>query len=183
MEKPTLKPTPRSRLEKVYDSTALTFLPTLLVVVTVMDPLVQKLGFWLGLVVAIAISVTLTLILSLPLIPAKKRRVALDADQGVFECAHRERGSALKGRWARGYAKAEPDRLLFQTKAGATGPVAGPIEVYSALAPLGEPTKAPWGVFPKGKLISLNTDQGVVDLAATPASLLLLRERCRGEVS
>lgn len=183
MEKPTLEPTPRSRLEKVYDSTVLTFLPSLLVLVTVMNPLVQELGFWLGLAVTIAIGAALTIILTLPLIPAKKRRVAMDADQGIFECAHRERGSALKGRWAHGYAKAEPVRLLFQAKTGVTGPGAGPIEVYSAPTPLEESTKAPWGVFPKGRLISLNTDKGVVELAATPASLLLLREQCRGEVS
>jgi hypothetical protein len=183
MNKPTLEPTPRSRLEKVSDSSILTLLPSLLVIVTVMNPLMRELGFWLGLAVTISISATLTIILSLPLIPAKKRRVAMDADQGIFECAHREKGSALKGRWAQGYAKAEPNRLLFQAKTGVTGPVTGPVEVYSAPTPLAESTKAPWGVFPKGRIIALNTDKGVVELAATPASLVLLAERCLGQVA
>jgi hypothetical protein len=161
----------------------LTFIPALLVIMTVMNPLLQELGFWLGLAVAIAIVATLTVVLSLPLIPAKKRRIAMDADRGIFECVHREKGLALKGRWAQGYAKAEPGRLLFQAKTGVTGPAAGPVEVYSAPTPLAEPAKAPWGVFPKGRIIALNTDKGVIELAASPASLLLLRERCRGEVS
>jgi hypothetical protein len=183
MNKPTIEPTPRSRLEKVSDSSILSFLPSLLVIMTAMNPLMQELGFWPGLAVTIAISAILTIILTLPLIPAKKRRVAMDADQGIFECAHREKGSALKGRWAQGYAKAEPDRLLFQAKTGVTGPATGPVEVYSAPTPVAEPTKAPWGVFPKGRIIALNTDKGVIEIAATPASLLLLKERCRGEVS
>jgi hypothetical protein len=71
MNKPTLEPTPRSRLEKASDSSILTLLPSLLVIVTVMNPLMRELGFWLGLAVTISISATLTIILSLPLIPAK----------------------------------------------------------------------------------------------------------------
>ncbi|WP_432395390.1 hypothetical protein ACRQ5B_15480 [Pseudarthrobacter sp. L19] len=183
MTKATLEPTPRSRLEKAYDSNILTFIPSLLVMMTVMNPLIHELSFWLGLAATIAIGATLTIILTLPLIPVKKRRVTTDADKGIFECAHREKGSALKGRWALGYAKAEPDRLLFQAKTGVIGPAAGPIEVYAGPTPIGEPTKAPWGVFPKGMILELNTDKGVVELAATPASLRLLGERCRGEVS
>jgi hypothetical protein len=183
MNKPTLEPTPRSRLEKVLDSNILTFLPSMLVIATAANPLVRELGFWLGLAVAVVISVTLTIILTMPLIPAKKRRVAMDAEQGIFECAHREKGSALKGRWAQGYAKAEPHRLLFQAKTGITGPATGPVEVYSAPTPLAEPTKAPWAVFPKGRIVALDTDKGVVELAATPASLALLEERCRREVT
>ncbi|MBT2550852.1 hypothetical protein [Arthrobacter sp. ISL-65] len=183
MNQPTIEPTSRSRLEKVFDSNILTFASSLLVISTVMNPLIQELGFWLGLAVTIAIIATLTIVLSLPLIPAKKRRVAMDADKGIFECAHREKGSALKGRWAQGYAKAEPGRLLFQAKTGMTGPATGPIEVYSALTSLAEPTKAPWAVFPRGKIITLNTDKGVIELATTPGSLVLLRERCLGEVA
>jgi hypothetical protein len=150
---------------------------------TVMNPLMHELGFWLGLAVTIAISATLTIILTLPLIPAKKRRVAMDADQGIFECAHREKGSALKGRWAQGYAKAEPGKLLFQAKTGLTGPLVGAIEVYSAPTPLGEPRKAPWAVLPKGRIVALKTDKGIVELAASRTGLVLLRERCLGEVA
>jgi hypothetical protein len=180
MNEPTLEPTPRSRIEKLYDSSILTFLPSTLVVATLLNPLTDKLGFWLGLGTTMAIIVALTIALAVPVIPYIKRRKAMDAEQGVFECSHREPGSALKGRWAPGYAKAEPGRLLFQSKTGITGPPAGRVEVYSAPTPLGEPTKASWAVFPRGKILALNTDQGVVELAAAPTSLVLLKERCQG---
>jgi hypothetical protein len=180
MNEPTLEPTPRSRIEKLYDSSILTFLPSTLVVATLLNPLTEKLGFSLGMGAAIAIIVVLTMIVTVPIIPYIKRRRAMDAEQGIFECSHREPGSALKGRWAPGYAKAEPGKLLFQAKTGMTGPPAGRVEVYSAPTPLSELTKAPWAVFPKGKILVLNTDKGVIELAATPTSLVLLKERCQG---
>jgi hypothetical protein len=37
------------------------------------------------------------------------------------------------------------------------------------------------GSIPKGKILALNTDKGVVELAATPISLVLLKERSQGE--
>ena len=76
-------------------------------------------------------SAALAVLIALPVISIKKRRAALDAKRGLFECAHREIGSALKQRWAIGYAKAEPGRLLFQAKTGVTGRLVGSIEVYS----------------------------------------------------
>jgi hypothetical protein len=177
---PTLEATPISRIEKLYDSSILTFLPTTLVIATLLDPLTEKLGFWLGSGAAIAISVAPTVIVTVPVIPYIKRRRAMDAEQGIFECSRREPGSALKGRWAPGYAKAEPSQLLVQAKTGMTGRPAGRVEVYSAPTPLGGRTKAPWAVFPKGKILVLNTDKGVIELAATPTSLVLLKERCQG---
>lgn len=178
-----LEPTPRGRIEKILDPNILAYLPPVLVVAAGMNSWMKEFGFGLGLAVTVAVSLALTIILSVPFLAAKKRRIALDAERGIFECAHREKGSLLKSRWAQGYAKAEPGRLLFQAKTGITGPLAGAVEVYSSPTPLGEPTKAPWTVFPKGRIVALNTDKGVVELAASPTSLALLRERCLGEVA
>ena len=60
-------------------------------------------------------------------------------------------------KWALGYAKAEPGKLLFQAKTGVTGSVAGPVEVYSELRLVSQAEKAPWTVFPKGSVIVLST--------------------------
>ncbi|MFC9352038.1 hypothetical protein [Arthrobacter sp. NPDC057013] len=183
MNEPELEPTPRGRIEKILDPNFLAILPPVVVVAAGMNSWMKDFGFWLGLTVTIAASLALTIILTMPLLAAKKRRIALDAERGIFECAHREKGSVLKGRGAQGYAKAEPGRLLFQAKTGVTGPLAGSVEVYSAPTPFGEPIKAPWAVLPKGRIVALNTDKGVVELAASPASLALLRERCLGELA
>lgn len=183
MRESTLEPTPRSRVEKVYDSNVVTYLSVILVLLVVVPSLEGRVGYWPALGISIALGFVVASVLTLPAIRLKKRRVALDAQQGIFECAHRERGSALKGRWAQGYARAEPGRLLFQAKTGVTGPLAGPVEIYSHPTPIGEPTKAPWAASPRGRVITLDTDKGEVELAATPADLVLLAERCLGKTS
>jgi hypothetical protein len=150
MSEPKLEPVPRGWLEKAYDANILTTLPVVLLILVVLDPLNDQMGYWPTLAIIIVASAALAVLVSLPVLPIKKRRAALDAELGVFECAHREVGSALKQRWAIGYAKAEPGRLLFQAKTGVTGRLAGPIESYSQLRAMGEPAKAPWSAFPRG---------------------------------
>ena len=59
-----------------------------------------------------------------------------------------------------------------------TGRLVGPIETYSQLQVMGESAKAPFSAFPRGKVITLSTDKGTVELAASPSSLDLLAERC-----
>jgi uncharacterized membrane protein YkgB len=55
----------------------------MLVVVTLLNPLTEKLGLWLGMGAAMAIIVTLTIIVTVPVIPYIKRRRAMDAEQGI----------------------------------------------------------------------------------------------------
>jgi hypothetical protein len=110
--------------------------------------------------------------------PLRKKRAAQDAERGLFECAHREPGSGLRSRWARGYARAEPNRLIFQLGASESGPLAGPLEVYPAPRAIGEPTKAPWTVFPGGQMMTIRSDNTTLQLATSRASLELLRARC-----
>jgi hypothetical protein len=177
MNESSLEPTPKGWIEKAYDTNIFTFL-TVALLVLLLYPLTDRMGFWLSLVIMASAVAALTVLVGLPVIPIRRRRVALDAELGLFECAHREVGSALKQRWVLGYAKAEPGRMLFQAKTGVTGRLAGPIEIYSQLRAMGEPVKAPFSAFPRGKVITLTTDKGTVELAAAPSSLELLSGRC-----
>lgn len=177
MSELNLNPTPRGWLEKAYDSNVLFMLP-LGVLVAAQGPLSEKVGYWPAVAISILFSAALSILISLPVVPLRRRRAALDAEKGLFECAHRERGSSLRGRWAVGYAKAEPGSLLFQAKTGVSGSPAGRIEIYSGPRVIGKPEKAPWSVFPRGQVITLSTDRGTVELAASPSSLQLLAERC-----
>ncbi|MET1156395.1 hypothetical protein [Arthrobacter sp.] len=178
LNEPDLTPTPRSRVEKFYDSNLVNFLAIALLMQLVLGPLTDAFGYWPAVGIGVVLILVVTVIISLPVIPLRKRRVARDAEQGTFECAHREPGSALKGRWAGGYAKAEPGRLLFQS--GAAGSLSGRVEVYDGPILAGEPVKAPWSAFPRGRVATLETDKGTVEIAASPASIDLLVGRCLG---
>jgi hypothetical protein len=183
MNEPTLKPAPRGLIEKIFDWNIVTCLSIGLLMPLVLGPLTDAVGYWPAVGIGAIIIAVVSVILSLPVIPLKRRRVARDAEQGIFECAHRERGSALKGRWALGYAKAEPGRLLFQAKTGLAGSPTGPVEIYAAPILVGEPVKAPGSAFPRGRIATLETDKGTVELAASPASIDLLVNRCLGRAA
>ena len=177
MREPDLEPTSRGRLEKAYDVFGI--LPLIVLASVLSIPLRAAMGFWPAAIIIVVTGLAwMTAAQVLLIAPLRKKRAALDAERGLFECAHREPESGLRSRWARGYAKAEPGRLIFQMGASEKGPLAGPLEIYSSPRPLGEPVKAPWSVFPGGLLITLHTDKATVQLAASPASLALLTERC-----
>jgi hypothetical protein len=176
-----LEPTPRGWIERAYDANVFTML-TVALLVLVLYPLNDKVGFWLSLVITALAVAAISVLVALPVIPLRRKRVAQDAGRGLFECAQREEGSSLKGRWAVGYAKAEPGCLLFQAKTGVTGTLAGPVEIYSAPRQVGEPVKAPWSAFPRGKVITLATDKGIVELAAAPARPCPVRARSRSVI-
>jgi hypothetical protein len=178
MSEPNLEPTPRGWIEKACASSFLTILPPALVLAMALNPLSDEVGYWPALAILVPAGIAFSIVISLPLIPIQRQRAALDAQRGIFECAHRERGSSLKGRWARGYAKAEPGRLLFQAKSDVTGRPSGPIEIYSEPKAIGLPVKAPWSVSRRWRVITLSTDKGIVELAAAPSSLNLLAEGC-----
>ena len=176
MRQQDLSPAPRGRLEKLQDANVFSSLLTA-IILSVLLPLQESIGFWSALVVLVPAGLAAGLVINLLLRPLKRRRIALDAEQGLFECAHREEGSALRRKWALGYAKAEPGKLLFQAKTGVTGLVAGPVEIYSEPRLISEAVKAPWTVFPKGIVVVLSTNKGSIELAASPSSLNLLTER------
>lgn len=177
MREPDLEPTQRSRLERAYD--AVGSLPLVVLAGILVAPLQAVLGWWPTLVIVITAGVVLMTAIQLIVIaPLRKKRAAQDAERGLFECAHREPGSGLRSRWARGYARAEPNRLIFQLGASENGPLAGPMEIYAAPAAIGEPVKAPWTVFPGGLMVTISSGNTTLQLAASRASLALLNERC-----
>ena len=172
-----LEPTPRSRLERAYD--AFGSWPLVVLAGILFVPLQAVLGWWPTLVVVITAGVVLmTAIRLIVIAPLRKKRAAQDAERGLFECAHREPGSGLRSRWARGYARAEPNRLIFQLGAGENGPLAVPLEIYAAPTAIGEPVKAPWTVFPGGLMVTISSGNTKLQLATSRASLALLNERC-----
>jgi len=177
MREPDLEPTPRSRLERAYD--AFGSLPLVVLAGVLFVPLQSVLGWWPTLVIVITTGVVyITAIQLIVIAPLRKKRAARDAERGLFECAHREPGSGLRSRWARGYARAEPNRLIFQLGANENGSLAGPLEIYSAPTAIGEPVKAPWTVFPGGLVMTIRSDNTTLQLAASRVSLALLNERC-----
>lgn len=177
MREPDLEPTPRSRLERAND--AFGSLPLVVFAGILFVPLRAVLGWWPSLVIVITAGIALITAIQLFVIaPLRKARTAQDAERGLFECAHREPGSRLRSRWARGYARAEPNRLVFQLGAAESGPLGGPMEIYSAPTAIGEPVKAPWTVYPGGLVVTLTSDNTTLQLAASRESLAVLNRRC-----
>lgn len=176
MRQEDLSPAPRGRLEKLQDANVFNSLLTG-IMVWVFFSLQESIGLWSALAVLVPVNLSVGLVIDLLFRLLKRRRIALDAEQGLFECAHREQASALRRRWQMGYAKAEPGKLIFQAKTGITGPVIGPVEIYSEPRVISEAVKAPWTAFPKGSVVVLSTNRGSIELAAAPSSLNLLAER------
>lgn len=171
-----INPVPRTWLEKAQDLN-LEVLVLIPVLTAIFQTLQEPMGFWPALAIVALSFVVMVLLLGLLIAPMRRKRMALDAEQGIFECVHREEGSSLRRRWATGYAKAEPGRLLFQAKTGITGSLAGPLDIYTELKAVSQPMKAPRGVFPRGRVMELSTDKGSVELAASASSLDLLIKR------
>ncbi|WP_323959358.1 hypothetical protein GC088_12595 [Arthrobacter sp. JZ12] len=107
-----LDPEPRGWLEKAQDFN----IPTFVVIgfaVPVSLSLREAIGFWPAVALVTLVSISVVLLLGRILRPQQLKRIAADAERGLFECAHRERGSTLRGRWVLGYVKAEPGKFLF----------------------------------------------------------------------
>ena len=92
MRESNLNPAPREWLEKACDSNIVFFLPAMILLVT-FQSLLEGWEFrasLAALVLAVhALPPILTLVLKPFVVPLKRRRVALDAERGIFECGHR----------------------------------------------------------------------------------------------
>lgn len=177
MREPDLEPTSRSRLERAYD--AFGSLPLFVLAAVLLVPLQSHLGWWPAFTIVTTTGIVVITVIQLVVIaPLRKKRAVRDAERGLFECAHREPGSGLRSRWARGYARAEPNRLIFQLGASENGPLAGPMEIYLSPTAVGEPVKAPWTVFPGGVVITMRSNSTTLQLAASRTSVAFLNERC-----
>ncbi|MDQ0619208.1 hypothetical protein [Arthrobacter globiformis] len=83
MMEPSLEPTPRGWIEKAYDANVFTML-TVALLVPVLYPLNDKVGYWLSLVITALAVAALSVLVALPVIPIKRRRAALDAERGFL---------------------------------------------------------------------------------------------------
>lgn len=176
MRQQDLSPAPRGSFEKLQDANVPTYL-LIVILVSLFSPLQESIGFWPAFATVVLAGFAALQLVELLLRPVKRKRLALDAEQGLFECAHREEGPALRQNWALGYVKAEPGKVLFQAKTGFTGSVAGSVEIYSEPQLVSPAVRAPWTVFPGGSVIVLSTNKGSIELAASASSLSLLTER------
>ncbi|GAA3310406.1 hypothetical protein [Arthrobacter ramosus] len=87
-----LNPAPRGRLEKAYESN-IGILPAIVIFVVGFFPLRQVLGFWAAIAIVFLLGIASMRIIGLLVAPSIRRRTALDADQGLFECQLREKDS------------------------------------------------------------------------------------------
>lgn len=172
-------PTPRSWLEKAYDANLGIFF-SIFFFITWFNSLRETLGSLAAFAIVVMAGIVSLLLLRLLVAPMKKRRKALDTAKGLIECALREKdATSYKGKWTRGYVKAETGQLEFQARTGITGPPIGPIDTYSEVREVGEPKKVPWSVLPRGTMITLDTNQGTVELATKTSGLDLLTKQFR----
>lgn len=175
----SLAPTPRSWLEKAYDANLGMIFPIFFFVAG-FNSLRETLGFWASFAIVLLAGIVSQLILHHLVAPMRKRRKALDTERGLIECALREKdATSYKGKWTMGYVKAETAQLEFQARTGITGLPIGPLDTYSEVLEIGYPNKAPWSVLRRGRMITLDTTQGTVELATTSSGLDILTKRFR----
>lgn len=176
MQEQNLSPAPKGRLEKLQAANVPNSILGVILVFAALR-LQEHIGFLLAVAATIPVVVAASLVFEALVAPSKKRRIAKGAERGLFECAQREQGSAFKRRWAFGYAEAQPGKILFQAKTGVIGSVAGPVASYSEPRIVDDEVRAPWMVYPRGRVVAVSTDQGSIEIAASSSSIKLLIER------
>lgn len=176
---PTLDPAPRGWLEKANDASVGIIVPIFIVVVAFL-PLSEILGYWIAFAAVASLGVASLLLFQWLVAPMRMRRKAQDAERGIFACALKDKQSVCQNaKWSLGYVKADQGELRFQAKTGVTGPLFGPIHTYCGIREVGQLVKAPWTVLPGGSVITLDTDNGTVELAIAPSDVSLMTKRLR----
>ncbi|MFE4837939.1 hypothetical protein ACFRAU_25060 [Arthrobacter sp. NPDC056691] len=172
----TLSPAPRSRREKTCEVLAVLggYLGF-----TVANVLHRDLGFWPSLLIGIGLTVPTVLFFNWLALPERRARLASDAERGLIECATRRPNAipgSLQDRWKPGYAEVRDGTIRFQALYVDTEP-SGPISTFSLLGapkPVAAPAKRPADVRRQWKIVSMETDQGPLQLAASDNGLKLL---------
>jgi hypothetical protein len=174
---------PRGRWERIFSWASVgTLFPTLVV-----GDLLEGLGlsWWerIG-VVALLIGGT-TYLLSRP--ASAERALRLDADlrNGILDCALRFPRSvpgSLGDLWDPGVARVEELTLTFQTRLGdAAGSPAGRVRTFTGAGLAGEtfdpPARRPQGLGRGWTLVHVQTDSGLLQVAATRRGAAYLEDR------
>lgn len=176
----TLKPTPRGRWERALNSSQWWLM---FIAIFASSVFREVLGFWESLAVMAAIVGLGTLFVARKANPEIMARKALDAEQGLLECAIRYADAhpdSLRGRWLPGFAEVTEGRMRFQPDYAEAGSPSGRITEFSDVVIRGlvsPPPKRPPEVKRRWQIIVLGTDKGELHVAAGDTGLQLLEDR------
>jgi hypothetical protein len=118
--------------------------------------------------------------------PQRKERLAHDAERGIIECAIRYPDShpgSIRHRWLPGFAQVTCRAIRVQPDLVGEGDPAGTIRPFFDVilkGPVEPPAKRPAEVKRGWRIVALETDEGLLHLAANDAALKLLEERLGG---
>ena len=171
---------PRGRWEKIAAGSYgwLIFLPLF-----ASNLLVDELGFWGSLGLAVGLTGLGALVLIRLALPEKKERLARDAQRGIFECAIRYPGSqpgSLRERWLPGFAQVSRGAVRFQPDLSGEGKPAGVIRPFNSVVLKGavEPPASRPAELQRGwHIAALETDEGPLHVVAGETGLQLLEDR------
>lgn len=176
------KPTPQGKWEKASNWSLFIVMP---IAFTVFNLVHRSLGFWPAALAVLVIFLTISLLMRRPVAAAYRRRMDQDAERGVFECSIRyvhTRPGSLRQRWSLGYADVSAETMKFQALLGLHGPLVGSAVVFSTMVALGPRELAgrrPGEVRRNYRIRAFATDQGEIEVAASPRSLDILDRHLR----
>ena len=175
-----LRPAPRGRWEKILPRSLglLVFLAT-----STSSLLSENFGFWGSTTMSFGAFGLGAFLLALLAAPQRKERLAHDAERGIIECAIRYPDShtgSIRHRWLPGFAEVTCGVVRFQPDLVGEGDPAGTIRPFFDVilrGPVEPPVKRPADVKRGWRIVALDTDEGLLHLAAGDAGLQLLEER------
>ncbi|MFJ5696565.1 hypothetical protein [Arthrobacter sp. NPDC093139] len=181
-----LRPAPRGRWEKILPRSLglLVFLAT-----STSSLLRENFGFWEATTMSFGAFGLGAFLLARLAAPQRKERLAHDAERGIIECAIRYPDShpgSIRRLWLPGFAEVSRGTVRFQPDLVGEGDPAGTIRPFFDVifkGPVEPPAKRPAEVKRGWSIVALETDEGVLHLAAGDAALKLLEERLGGPQS
>ncbi|MFJ5700237.1 hypothetical protein [Arthrobacter sp. NPDC093139] len=176
----TLKPAPRGRWEKILPRSfgLLLFLATI-----TSDLLRENFGFWGSTTMSFGAFGLGAFLLVRLAAPQRKERLARDAERGIIECAIRYPDShpgSNRHLWLPGFAQVSRGAIRFQPDLVGEGNPAGTIRPFFDVilkGPVEPPAKRPTEVKRGWHIVALETDEGLLHVAAGHSSLKLLEDR------
>lgn len=182
----TLGPAPRGRWEKILPRSLglLVFLAT-----STSSLLHENFGFWESMTMSFGTFGLGAFLLARLAAPQRKERLAHDAERGIIECAIRYPDShpdSIRRRWLPGFAQVTRGAVRFQPDLVGEGDPAGTIRPFFDVilkGPVGPPAKRPAEVKRGWRIVALDTDEGLLHLAAGETGLQLLEDRLGGPLS
>lgn len=175
-----LRPAPRGKWEKILPRS----LGLLVFLATSMSSLLREnFGLWESTTMSFGAFGLGALLLARLAAPQRKERLAQDAERGIIECAIRYPDShprSIRHRWLPGFAQVTPGALKFQPDLVGEGDPAGTIRPFFDVRLKGRvepPAKRPAEVKRGWHVLALETDEGLLHLAAGETGLQLLEDR------